>query len=327
MGDLLELKLHSNENQPLVTMTTTATAATTATATTMTTTTPTSISTSTSIPISTTTTTAALTTATTTSVPEACPPFPLIENDSLALGKKEEEDYPYNYPLAQLIKEKIYHTLKTVDLLRDELYQLKFNRLKHEEELIKKDIHPGFEIQQNSLKEELFNRIKCAKKIREASLHSIHKAYQTNLRLINNTFIDNKCKIKGELNRKIGHNYYQLMKEMRSYGRKRIMDKKKFNAYSLPKKGVLEAASVLATFSTPVIFNKGKKNSSSSGSSSGSTSYNPMKKVHHHYHHHHHYHRPLHPFPSSTSTTTSTATQASSSTSNSRRHELFTPYD
>jgi len=46
---------------------------------------------------------------------------------------------------------------------------------------------------------------------------------------------------------------------MRSLKRKRIMDKKKINLYSLPsKKSILEAAKVLATFSTPVVFNENK---------------------------------------------------------------------
>ncbi|ORX46445.1 hypothetical protein BCR36DRAFT_331910, partial [Piromyces finnis] len=183
----------------------------------------------------------------------------LNETSSISLPFSEE-DTPYNYFFAETIKNKIYHTLRTVDLLRDELYQLKFNRLKHEEELIKKNIHPDFEIQQNSLKEELFNRIKFAKKNREASLDCIHKTYQNNVHLINNTFVDNKHKLKLELNHKIGHNYYQLMKEMCSYQRKKVMDKKKINPPFHPKKGILEAATVLATFSTPVLHKEKRNN-------------------------------------------------------------------
>jgi hypothetical protein len=176
----------------------------------------------------------------------------------------DKKNYPYNYPLAETVKNKIYKTLKTVDLLRDELYQLKYNQLKYEEDLIKKNIHPGFEIQQNSLKEELFNKIKQAKRLRDISIETIYKSYQTSIHSINNSYIDNKHKVKYDLNRKIGHNYFKLCKEMRTLKRKRIMDKKNLNLYSVPnKKGILEAATVLATFSTPVFFNKNKNNNTS----------------------------------------------------------------
>ena len=46
--------------------------------------------------------------------------FDLKLNEASTTLPLTEEDYPYNYSFAESIKNKIYHTLKTVDLLRDE---------------------------------------------------------------------------------------------------------------------------------------------------------------------------------------------------------------
>ncbi|KAG4098515.1 hypothetical protein H8356DRAFT_991109 [Neocallimastix lanati (nom. inval.)] len=139
------------------------------------------------------------------------------------------EDLSNSTPINPCIPTKIKSIISsTTSFIEDSISDDKIPINTLPSESIIDNIHPGFEIQQSSLKEELFNKIKQAKKLRDFSIESIYKSYQTNLRLINNTFIV-------------------------------LMDKKKINLYSLPsKKSILEAAKVLATFSTPVVFNENK---------------------------------------------------------------------